>query len=171
MTYTLFVSADRRRRDLLCPGSTLCTEFLEDVPPGAVDVVDCDARDFVRPPWLEGTPTLLDDVARKRWTGHEAVRRLYHMALHRASTAAAPSKTTHVAPAPTASARRTEEAETEDDLDSAWQSRIVEEEQEEDRADRKLTGDDLGRLMQTQRTPSANPDPAKAPPPPAPLKD
>lgn len=173
MSFTLFVASDRRRRDLLCPGSALCTEFLADVPKNTVEVVDCGVRGFVRPAWLTGTPTLLDNEEHKRWTGHAAVQRLYRLALHHASGASTRAPVSGASgPSSSASARRVVAEEEEDEGDpSIWESNVVEEEEEE-RTDRKMTSDDMARALQAVRPmQQASPDVGKAPPPPPVLRD
>lgn len=189
MSFALFVARNKRRPDELCPGSTLCSEFLGNIDEREVDMVDCNRPDFKRPVWLKGTPTLYEYGTEKMWTGHNAVRRLYHMSLHYAMTPSQPtasSKPPHPqhrppharsAQPPPPSPQNPSSANDAVD-DSIWESQItanMEDEQEMgERSDRKMNADDLQRAM-SQRVMSnamnANgdkPQTMNAPPPPPP---
>jgi len=195
MSFALFVSRNKKRPDELCPGSTLCSEFLGNIDEREVEVVDCNRPDFKRPAWLKGTPTLYEYETEKTWNGHQAVRRLYHMSLHYAlapSQPSAPSKPPppqhgppHARIAPPPHARGApplppQPPPSDGDVvdDSIWASQIapdMEDTQElETRADRKMTSDDLQRAMsQRMMTTAMNangdkPQTMNAPPPPPP---
>lgn len=187
MSFALFVSRNKKRPSELCPGSTLCSDFLQNIDEREVEVVDCNRADFNRPLWLKGTPTLYEYETKKTWTGHKAVQRLYHLSLHYAMTP--PATTNNVAPPRVQQQQRpageTTASTANDSVDkSIWESQITPdmentEEEEETRSDRKMTSDDLQRAM-SQRImsnsgPNANGDPPptmNAPPPPPPaLKD
>lgn len=194
MAFALFVARNKKRPEELCPGSTLCTEFLQNISETEVEVVDCHRSDAPRPAWLKGTPTLYEYETERTWTGHAAVRRLYHMSLHYAikpsienAPAPAPSRArpprvqppSRPAPAPIGDGGGVDEGDAvEGDM---WASQITQEMESESyesetRSDRKMTGDDLNRAM-SQRMMSngsvnnANGDPPQtvnAPPPPPP---
>ena len=191
-SFVLFVARNRRRTDELCPGSTLCSEFLQNVDAREVEVVDCNRSDVQRPPWLRGTPTLYEHETARTWTGHEAVRRLYHMSLHYAASPPAPSQSSSATARgrpqgviPSSSSTRPQPPPPEDGSpadavdESIWTSQITPDmedasQETETRSDRKMTGDDLQRAM-SQRMMStgvnANGDPPQtmnAPPPPPP---
>ena len=192
MSFALFVSRNKKRPDELCPGSTLCSEFLGNIDEREVEVVDCNRPDFKRPAWLKGTPTLYEYETEKTWTGHQAVRRLYHMSLHYAMTPAKPPATTrppphrpqhhppHARGAPPPPPPQTQSSSSADDAvdDSIWASQItpdMEDAQEtETRSDRKMTGDDLQRAMSQRMMTNAmnangdTPQTMNAPPPPPP---
>ena len=196
MSFSLFISRNKKRPDELCPGSTLCSDFLHNIDEAEVEVVDCNRSDFARPSWLKGTPTLYEYETKRVWTGHEAVRRLYHMSLHYAMTASSsatgpsvgttrqvprmqpqrphPRGSSSSAPGPPPPSSR-----GDDSMDgSIWESQITPDmengEETETRSDRKMTGDDLQRAMSQRmmtNATSANGDPPQtmnAPPPPPP---
>ena len=187
--FTLYVARDRRRPRQLCPGSTLCTEILHDVPEDAVEIVDCDDARAPRPAWVRGTPTLHASEEQRTWTGHDAILRLYALALHHAHAHAQAQTQAQQRPArpngmqqrlpPSAqpvSARASAppSAPDEDALppDEMWESQIPEGVAEEPRADRKMTSDDLARAISSRLLPTnANgdtPQTLNAPPPPPP---
>ena len=188
MSFALFVSRNKKRPDELCPGSTLCSEFLGNVDEREVEVVDCNRPDFKRPAWLKGTPTLYEYETEKTWSGHHAVRRLYHMSLHYAMTPSEPPSTkrppqpprrTHGG-APPPPPPQNPSASSDDAVDgSIWESQITpdmedDSQEMETRSDRKMNADDLQRAM-SQRVMSnamnANgdkPQTMNAPPPPPP---
>lgn len=188
MSFALFVSRNKKRPDELCPGSTLCSEFLGNIDEREVEVVDCNRPDFKRPAWLKGTPTLYEYETEKTWSGHHAVRRLYHMSLHYAMTPSEPPSTkrppqpprrTHGG-APPPPPPQNPSASSDDAVDgSIWESQITpdmedDSQEMETRSDRKMNADDLQRAM-SQRVMSnamnANgdkPQTMNAPPPPPP---
>ena len=185
MSFALFVSRNKSRPDELCPGSTLCSEFLGNIDEREIEVVDCNRSDFKRPAWLKGTPTLYEYDTEKMWTGHNAVRRLYHMSLHYAMTPSDPSTSSKSIPSKqhSAQAHRRPPAQkpspANDAVDeSIWESHItpdMEDAQEvEARSDRKMTGDDLQRAMSQRMITNAmnangdTPQTMNAPPPPPP---
>lgn len=189
MSFALFVSRNKKRPDELCPGSTLCSDFLQNIDEREVEVVDCNRPDFKRPPWLRGTPTLYEYDTSKTWTGHEAVRRLYHMSLHYAMTPPpnaprggnARPVPRQQPPRPSAAPPGRPPAPSQEDgsVDgSIWESQITPDmesvEETETRSDRKMTSDDLQRAMsQRMMTNATNangdtPQTMNAPPPPPP---
>lgn len=188
MSFALFVSRNKKRPDELCPGSTLCSDFLQNIDEREVEVVDCNRPDFKRPSWLKGTPTLYEYDTKRTWTGHEAVRRLYHMSLHYAMTPPPTEpKGGNTRPAPrqqpprpsAVPGRPPAPSQEEDSVDgSIWESQITPDmengEETETRSDRKMTGDDLQRAMsQRMMTNATNangdtPQTMNAPPPPPP---
>lgn len=188
MSFALFVSRNKKRSDELCPGSTLCTEFLQNIDEREVEVVDCNRPDVKRPAWLKGTPTLYEYETERTWTGHHAVRRLYHMSLFYALTppskgGAPPPRAPHPRGAPPPHlpprAHTTMESDGGDAVDdSIWSSQItpdMEETQElETRSDRKMNADDLQRAMSERVMTNAmnangdKPQTMNAPPPPPP---
>lgn len=188
MSFALFVSRNKRRPDELCPGSTLCSEFLGNIDEREVEVVDCNRPDFKRPAWLKGTPTLYEYDTEKTWTGHHAVRRLYHMSLHYAMTPSQKPSSAATRPPPHHPPPRAggapppppQNPSSADDAvdDSIWASQItpdMEDAQEvETRSDRKMTSDDLQRAMSQRMMTNAmnangdTPQTMNAPPPPPP---
>lgn len=196
MSFALFVSRNKKRPDELCPGSTLCTEFLQNIDEHEVEVIDCNRPDFKRPAWLKGTPTLYENETERTWTGHQAVRRLYHMSMHYAMTppakggagGAPPSRTApprgalppRGAPPPPPPRDQTTTGGSDDAMDgSIWESQITPEieddpQEMETRSDRKMNADDLQRAMSERVMTNAmnangdKPQTMNAPPPPPP---
>ena len=190
MSFALFVSRNKKRPDELCPGSTLCTEFLQNIDEREVEVIDCNRPHFKRPAWLKGTPTLYEYETEKTWTGHHAVRRLYHMSLHYAMTpsrqpsnAKAPpsSPTPHArggaSPPPPPPSQGPSDADAVDG--SIWETQITpdmedDSQEMETRSDRKMNADDLQRAMSQRVMTNAmnangdKPQTMNAPPPPPP---
>ena len=186
MSFALFVSRNKKRSDELCPGSTLCSEFLANIDDREVEVVDCNRPDFKRPVWLKGTPTLYEHETERTWTGHNAVRRLYHMSMHYAMTppakgggggGASRAPPPHGAPPPRAQTTADNGDHAVDD--SIWESQITpdmedDSQEMETRSDRKMNADDLQRAMSQRvmsNTMNANgdkPQTMNAPPPPPP---
>tara|TARA_B110001452_G_scaffold43466_2_gene33299 strand:+ start:10773 stop:11357 length:585 start_codon:yes stop_codon:yes gene_type:complete len=190
MSFALFVSRNKKRPDELCPGSTLCTEFLQNIDEREVEVVDCNRADFKKPAWLKGTPTLYEYETEKKWNGHQAVRRLYHMSLHYAMTPpakgggappprGAPPRGTHPPHPPPRAQAPTAESDGGDAVDdSIWSSQIptdTEDPQDlEARSNRKMNADDLQQAMSQRVMTNAmnangdKPHTVNAPPPPPP---
>jgi hypothetical protein len=189
MSFALFVSRNKKRPDELCPGSTLCTEFLQNIDEREVEVVDCNRPDFKKPMWLKGTPTLYEYETEKTWSGHQAVRRLYHMSMHYAMTppakggggGAAPSRAPPPRGAPPPPPRAQTTAGDGGDAvdDSIWASQITpdmedDSQEMETRSDRKMNADDLQRAMSQRVMTNAmnangdKPQTMNAPPPPPP---
>ena len=193
MSFALFVSRNKKRPDELCPGSTLCSDFLQNIDEREVEVVDCNRPGFKHPPWLKGTPTLYEYETEKTWTGHQAVRRLYHMSLHYAMTpppapvaskgstapVARPGPRVQQGRQPPPPQRPPSETPKDDSMDgSIWESQITPDmetgEETETRSDRKMTSDDLQRAMSQRIMTNATnangdtPQTMNAPPPPPP---
>ena len=178
--FTLFVARNHSRKDELCPGSTLCTEFLHNVDEREVEVVDCNRTEFKRPPWLVGTPTLYEHDTKRSWAGHQAVRRLYHMSLHYALTPPASASTSSTPSRPVQKSSPPPDDSDHHELENGiWDSQITpdmeDDSQESDmRSDRKMTSDDLNQAISRRMISggvNANgdaPPTMNAPPPPPP---
>ena len=172
MSFLLFVARNRRRPNELCPGSALCSEFVENIAEDELEVVDCNANDFKRPAWITGTPTLFEHSTHKIWTGKGAVLRLYHLSLNQAMSAqsqapAVQSPSKNIPKAPPREGSKPEEQVMEDE--NVWTTNISEEaeEVEEVRSDHKMTGDDLQKAISARQT-TLNRDPSMGAPPPPP---
>lgn len=175
MSFLLFVARNKRRPNELCPGSALCSEFIENISEDDLEVVDCNAADFKRPAWMTGTPTLFEHSTHKIWTGKMAVMRLYHLSLHHVMNSkpvvpAVKSPTKKMPNPPPPESSTPEENAMEDNV---WTSNIIDETNVEDiRSDRKMTEDDLQKAISArQATMTRDPSVGAHPPPPPPFSD
>lgn len=181
--FTLYVARDKRnprRHDI---GSVLCMKTLNNIPNDEVTTIDC--SDIAsRPNFIRGTPTLVDRETNEIYTGHSALDRLqllslYHAEQHGISQASQPKKTdahirTGIQQVP---ALREEEEGKRDHL---WETNLTEDMEGEEggqkspaMGERKLTSDDLARIVgerQTQMQQGAAPK-ISPPPPSAPMND
>lgn len=165
--FTLYIAKDKRnhrRHDL---GSVLCLKTLQHIPRGEVKTVDCDDLTS-RPSFLSGTPTLVDESTGEMYTGHNALDRLQMLSLYHAEQYGA-SQTNNEPEKPKKREnpveRNVETAETDD----LWESTIDATSQEDEPVgERKLTSDDLARVVSERQT-SVQSIGTKNPPPP-PLK-
>lgn len=156
----LYVARDKRipqRHDL---GSVLCLRALELMPPGTIKVHECRPQER-RASWLAGTPTLAlegGEVLR----GHQALEHLQRLAVQLAETRGGGTgnivsgggiSTGNHAPrsasrpqAPTVSARVTEDS-TFDSIDDTGLWDVAPVEEDTDTGSRKLTQDDMSRII------------------------
>ena len=199
MTYILYVARDKARVDRYHLGSALCLRALELLPRGVVEVHDC-TRDppEARPAWLTGTPTVVAASGGDVYRGHHALSHLQYLSVQTAaSMSRKPTKAKEDAhgrkhqPAPEvqlrdedAPRRHPSEAEDEEDptsMPGLWDSGLGGHDDDEGDAaalpsSRKLTSDDLAKVVQSREMSAARPvhpgaGGASQPPPPPPLDD
>lgn len=189
MPFTLYVARDRRHPARNDVGSVLCLQSMRDVPDGHVTVIACE-RMRTRPSFLRGTPTMVDDDTGEVFAGHAAVRRMHLLALYhaeqhgvergRADVRGASGHAgghgangnsangAHGANGNGANGNGADDA-TDDATAHLWSSQIVEDEDVEPIGERKLTSEDLGRIVSARGGPRT-PPPSSAPPPPPPSR-
>jgi len=181
--FTLYVAPDRRRPSQYDVGSVVCVRTLESVPEGRVRVVNC-ATLVRRPDFLRGTPTLVDDETNEVYTGHHALHRLQLLSLYHAEEYGKLQVRRDDGTRRSGAQRRGPTAATEapwsdpppavDDVDGTlWASTIddtdvAEEAEQSLGGDRKLTSDDLARVMSDRGPPLQSQSLTAAPPPPPP---
>lgn len=181
--FTLYVAPDRRRPTQYDVGSVVCIRTLESVPEGRVRVVNC-ATLVRRPEFLRGTPTLVDDETNEVYTGHHALHRLQLLSLYHAEEYGklqgtrgddrAPRGPTPARRDPAPSPPSSDPPPPVDDDDGAlWASTIddadvAQEAEQSLGGDRKLTSDDLARVMSDRVPPPQTQGLTAAPPPPPP---
>lgn len=183
MSFTLYIARSKRNPRQHDVGSVMCLNLLRDIPEEVVTVVDCTEMRR-RPSYLKGTPTLIDDESGDSWTGHNAIARLQrtamfhaqeygmHIGRTEAANASKPPSTRRPPAAPSSSSAPRVQEESDIPADeSLWESRIVEGEEEAEPVDgiggRKLTADDLSRMMPAQ-TDGTSQNRLQHPPPPLP---
>tara|TARA_B110000046_G_scaffold130536_1_gene137084 strand:+ start:1410 stop:2030 length:621 start_codon:yes stop_codon:yes gene_type:complete len=73
--FVLYVGRDKKDRDMYCPGSLVCLALVDKIEP-AIPVQDCSIllQTQVLPPWLNGTPILMDKTDPVPARGTDAVR-------------------------------------------------------------------------------------------------
>ena len=137
---SLYVARERRAPERYDLGSTLCLNVLDLLPEGAIEVVECTPPIAECPTWLIGTPTVhvhsTEDVHR----GYAALSALQRLAVEQASKA--PAKASAKAPA------KVPEQPAEDA--SVWEM-TPDADDEDDVMERKLTREDMDRVMQRRR--------------------
>lgn len=176
--FTLYVAPNKRRPTQHDVGSVLCMKTLQHVPNGIVRVLNCETLS-ARPSFLRGTPTLVDDETSEIFTGHHALHRLQLLSLYHAEqygkSQGEGRRPSRGAPAPPPVVAPPRDDEGEPSSSDMWSSTIDDADLEEDvgqtlSGDRKLTSDDLARVM-SDRSPQHPPPTTAPPPPPPPLND
>lgn len=142
----LYVARDRRRPERHDLGSLLCVHALRLLPPDTVQVTEVTSLSQAHhPAWLTGTPTLVVDQ-QQVLRGHQALQYLQDLAVSlpkQKSSAPPPSRAAPSSVTPPTGASGPAAPPAEDD--DPWSVAPVEAQDED--ADRKVTSDDLMRLM------------------------
>lgn len=141
----LYVARDRRRPERHDLGSLLCVHALRLLPPDTVQVTEVTSLSQAHhPAWLTGTPTLVVDEQQQVLRGHQALQYLQDLAVSLPKSSAPPSRAPPSrAPPPTPAPPPRPAPPTEED--DPWSVAPVEAQDED--ADRKVTSDDLMRVM------------------------
>lgn len=151
--FTLYVARDRRDPARHDTGSVLCLQLLPHLAPDTVSIEECTSKRH--PAWCRGTPTLYDIGTGDVWEGFDAIEALQTMALEFARKAppAASAAGARRPPASAASATAPVTAASAPPGNDPWaitSIQEVEDEEEADGGDKKITQDDLQRFMQSR---------------------
>lgn len=151
----------------------LCLRMLSSIPL-QINVVECDVQGA--PEHIVGTPSL--EEGHDVFTGHEAIHRLFELALQRASETAsvernessgsrARDRQQRPQPLTTAPPKQNDDVDTNED--DAWTiSHATGDDEEDVDVDRKITADDLARAMAKRRSTIDSASASTPPPPPPP---
>lgn len=166
--YVLYVAPDHNRIGKFDLGSVLCMQIVELMPPGTVEVLNCDViKREDMPSWLIGTPTLVAESGSDIYRGQYAVMHLQRASVTLASRKAAPAVQTNTKtqprpaanPPPDVQAASQQPADDYEDenteIASLWTSAAGDDNDDDNDGgslSRKITMDDLAQAVSARRS-------------------
>lgn len=78
----LYVSSDKTDPDVMCPGSIVCLAMAEKIPDSIISIQNCDILKQKKklPPWLNGTPILINEEEQVPYRGRDAMKQMHILA-------------------------------------------------------------------------------------------